>query len=90
MRVEYASEALRQRLNDNPNFNAYDAFNSLDINEKGSITAEELRRILECRGFFVGVQQSQLLVGKMDKNRNGNISFKEFVDETRPKSPVRH
>lgn len=55
LRVEYASEALRQRLNANPNFNAYEAFNSLDINQSGNITPSELMRILESRNLFVGI-----------------------------------
>lgn len=71
LRVEYASESLRQRLNSNPNFNAYEAFGCLDINESGVITPSELMRIFESRNLFVGIIQSELLVKKMDKNRSG-------------------
>ena len=35
IRVENAGEALRQRLNTLPGFNAYEAFNSLDLNDDG-------------------------------------------------------
>lgn len=35
VRVENAGEALRQRLNQRPGFNAYEAFNSLDLNSDG-------------------------------------------------------
>ena len=54
IRSENAAEALRQRLNSHPGFNAYEAFNSLDLNGDGNVTATELRRMIESRGYFVG------------------------------------
>ena len=47
IRCENAAEMLRQRLNEHPGFNAFEAFNSLDLNGDGSLNAEELRRIIE-------------------------------------------
>jgi hypothetical protein len=35
IRCENAAEALRQRLNMNPAFNAFEGFNSLDLNDDG-------------------------------------------------------
>merc|ERR1712166_1184691 len=46
IRVENASEAVRQRLASRPGFNAYEAFNSLDINGGGSISVSEIQRNL--------------------------------------------
>lgn len=43
IRVENAAEALRQRLNSNPGFSIVEAFNTLDLNGDGTITANELR-----------------------------------------------
>lgn len=42
IRVENAAEAIRQRLASRPGFNAYEAFNSLDLNGSGSISTSEL------------------------------------------------
>jgi len=53
VRVENAAESLRQRLNSNPSYNAYEAFNSLDLNEDGRFSADELRRMCQSRGYFV-------------------------------------
>lgn len=76
-------------MNANPAFNAYEAFNCLDMNDSGSITAAEMQRMLESRGFFVGFREAETLLSKFDKNRNGRVTFEEFQDETRNKSPVR-
>jgi Ca2+-binding EF-hand superfamily protein len=52
-RTEVAAEAVRQRLNCNPHFNAFHAFNTLDVNGDGKISASEIKRIIESRGFYV-------------------------------------
>jgi len=46
IRVENAAETVRQRLASRPGFNAYEAFNSLDLNGSGSISTSELQRNL--------------------------------------------
>ena len=88
-RVENASESLRQRLAARPGFNAYEAFNSLDLNGDGSLSAEEIRRMIESRGYFVSYKEVEQVVSKMDRNRDGRVTFAEFSEETRQKSPVR-
>ena len=89
IRCENAAEALRQRLNSRPDFNAYEAFNSLDLNEDGRVSANEIRRMIESRGYFVGQKEVDQVVEKMDKNKDRTVSYSEFADETRNKSPVR-
>jgi Ca2+-binding EF-hand superfamily protein len=46
IRVENAAELVRQRLAARPGFNAYEAFNSLDLNGSGSVSTSELQRNL--------------------------------------------
>ena len=52
-KVESATEAVRQRLQRLPHFNAYEAFNSLDLNNVGGVRTNEIKRIIESRGFYV-------------------------------------
>ena len=89
IRCENAAEALRQRLNSRPDFNAYEAFNSLDLNEDGRVSANEIRRMIESRGYWVGQKEVDQVVEKMDKNKDRTVSYSEFADEQRNKSPVR-
>ena len=89
-RVECQAESVRQRLRSNPYFNAYDAFNSLDLNGDGRISREEFKRIIQSRGFYVSEKEVSEIVEKMDKTKDGRVSFAEFADEVRPRSPQRH
>ena len=89
-RSETAAESVRQRLQRMPYFNVYDAFNSLDMNDNGRIDREEFKRLIQSRGFYVSEKEATEIVEKMDKNKDGRVSFAEFQSELRPKSPVRH
>jgi len=89
VRVENSAELMRQRLASRPGFNAYEAFNSLDLDGSGSISVSELQRMIESRGYFVGYKEVSQVLDKFDKNKDGQVSFTEFREETQPKSPVR-
>jgi uncharacterized protein YneF (UPF0154 family) len=88
-KIESYSESLRQRLYKRPGFNVYEAFNSCDLNDNGSISRDELRRLIESRGFYVSEKEVSTLVEKIDKDKDGRITFSEFREEFIPKSPVR-
>jgi Ca2+-binding EF-hand superfamily protein len=90
MRSETQAEATRQRLQRQPYFNVYEAFNSLDQNDSGAISRDEFKRLIQSRGFYVSEKEATEIVEKMDRNKNGRVSFAEFREEIMPKSPVRH
>jgi Ca2+-binding EF-hand superfamily protein len=87
MRVETSEERLRQSLNRKPLFDAYDAFKTCDINEDGIVTETEIRRLMESKGLYVTGQEVSVLMNKLDKDRDGRISYGEFMEEILPKSP---
>jgi len=72
-----------------PYFNAYEAFNALDMNDNGAISRDEFKKLIQSRGFYVSEQEATEIVEKMDRNKNGRVSFAEFREEIMPKSPVR-
>ena len=76
-RSEVAAEATRQRLQRMPYFNVYEAFNSLDQNDSGAVSREEFKRLIQSRGFYVSEKEATEIVEKMDKNKNGRVSFAE-------------
>lgn len=76
-KTESYSESLRQRLYKRPGFNLYEAFISCDLNDDGTVSREELRRLIESRGFYVSDKEVNQLVEKLDKDRDGRISYSE-------------
>ena len=54
-----------------------EAFNSCDLNEDGIISRDELRRLIESRGFYVSEKEVTTLIEKIDKDRDGKISYHE-------------
>jgi Ca2+-binding EF-hand superfamily protein len=88
--TENLGESVRQKLKRNPYVNNFEAFNSLDLDGSGGVSAQELHAMLQSRGFFASHKEVHDLVDKFDKTRTGTISFGQFKDEMEPKSPVRH
>lgn len=84
-KIESYSESLRQRLYKRPGFNLYEAFISCDLNDDGTVSKEELRRLIESRGFYVSDKEVNQLVDKLDKDKDGRISYSE-VSNRKPKA----
>lgn len=76
-KIESYSESLRQRLYKRPGFNLYEAFIACDLNENGFVTREELRDLIQSRGFYVSEKEVNNLIEKIDKDRDGRISYHE-------------
>jgi Ca2+-binding EF-hand superfamily protein len=89
-KTEHLGESVRQKMKRNPYFNDFEAFNSLDLDGSGGVSAQEIHAMLQSRGFFASHKEVHDLVDKFDKTRTGQISFGQFRDEMEPKSPVRH
>ena len=89
-KLEVAAEAVRQRLNCNPHFDAYSAFNTLDLNSDGRIDACEIKRIIESRGFYVSQKEANSVLKKFDSHNTGAVYVREFKEEIEPKSPCKH
>lgn len=76
-KIEAFSESLRQRLSKRPGFNLYEAFSSCDLNDDGVVSKHELKRLIESRGFYVSEKEVISLVGKIDKDKDGIITYSE-------------
>ena len=76
-KVEAMCEGIRQRLRALPCFDLYSAFLTCDLYNDGVISKDELRRLIDCRGFYVTDTDAQQLVNKIDKDRDGVVSYSE-------------
>ena len=66
-RVEILSEELRRRLEKNPIFNLVEAFDILDVRKQGEVTVDDLKTLIQQRGFFVTQKEALSLMAKFDK-----------------------
>jgi hypothetical protein len=76
-KVEAMCEGIRQRLRAIPSFDLYNAFLTCDLYSDGVITKDELRRFIDCRGFCVTDNDAKQLADKMDRDRDGRVSYSE-------------
>jgi len=47
------------------------------LNDDGTVSKDELRRLIESRGFYVSEKEVHQLIEKIDKDRDGRISYAE-------------
>lgn len=67
-----------------PLFNTYDAFKSLDVSGTGYITKNDLKGTLEDHGVFSTKKDIDGLINEFDKNRDGRITYSEFMSQITP------
>lgn len=87
--VETQAESIRQQLRLMPRFDLFEAFKTCDMSETGFITPHEMRTLFENHGFYVTPTEVNGLLDRFDQNKDGRVSYTEFADEVRPKSPER-
>ena len=87
---EVAGEILRQKLSKRQYFSATEAFDALDKNDKGYLTIDEFKRELNRYGIYTTDNDLKSLVKRFDRDEDGRVSYKEFVNEIRPHSPKKY
>lgn len=86
--IEESIELIKQRLTRRPKFTARDAFDFLDVDGHGFVTLEGLKRIFHQNKYYPTDEDLIRLVYRFDKNKNGRISYQEFVDAIMPKKSI--
>jgi len=81
--IEYESEefvALLDELDDEPMDKVLEAFQFLDKNGDGQISAEELRLLVTTHGNPMSQDDADKLIAMADLNGDGYIDYQEFVE----------
>lgn len=86
LEAEILAEKVRQRLSNMQGFSMHQAFITVDKDRDGFITIDEFQTMLHSHGVFATSKDLQGLLDKYDKNRDGKVSYSEFVEEVTPKS----
>ena len=77
---------MRARVSRDPNFDKFEAFKFLDINKDDIVTEKELSKVLRYRNFYSNELELKVLMKKLDKDQDGQVSYDEFADELRPRN----
>ncbi|CAF1184932.1 unnamed protein product [Adineta steineri] len=65
-------------------------FNKYDLDKNGSISRDELRSLCYDMGYYLSDDELQWALTLIDKDGNGKIDYKEFVDWWRTSSRFEH
>lgn len=82
--VEVSTEQNRIDLAKNPDFDAYSAFYSLDSYKSGYVTQADLHDFLLSHKLSPTQQDIDLVIETFDKNRDGKLSYSEFLNIVLP------
>ncbi len=53
----------------------------LDVSGKGAVRKEEIGRFLEDRHYFATEKELQIVMDRFDKNKDGIITYSEYIQE---------
>ncbi len=72
-------------MNGQLDYSLRDAFVFLDKQGDGFLTQKGIRDILSDHGYYATERELMSLFSKFDKDKDGLVSFAEFVEELTPK-----
>lgn len=61
-----------------------------DLNQNGIIGKDELKMILQQRGFTVTEAEARALLMRFDRDDDSLVTWQEFAEEVRPKCLSKH
>jgi Ca2+-binding EF-hand superfamily protein len=64
-----------------------DAFKHVDRNHDGFLTAADVRDFMAENGFYATDREIRGFMHRLDRDGDGLICFREFVDELKPRLP---
>ena len=80
-----SNERFKSILSSTPNSSAYDCFNTLKPNYSNSISKRDIESFCQQFGKILTPFESEILFDKLDKNKDGVITYNEFLGEITPK-----
>lgn len=85
---EVQAEKARRVLNSKPYFSSFENFELLKDRYMSYAAREDLSQFLINHGYRLSNFELDLLFKRLDKNRDYQITFNEFVQEILPKSSI--
>mmetsp|Transcript_16959 Transcript_16959/g.30388 ORF Transcript_16959/g.30388 Transcript_16959/m.30388 type:complete len:689 (-) Transcript_16959:112-2178(-) len=85
--VERTLKVMKELLAEDPGHSLRDAFRQADSNRSGYLTRPQIDAVLRQNDVFLTNRELVALLHKMDKDKDGRISYLDFLEELIPLSP---
>jgi len=90
LELENVAENIRQKHSSRPLFDRTDAFDAINKYGDNFLTKQDFANLLNKHRVFASNKELTTLMDRFDKNKDGKVSYGEFIDEITPHSPIRH
>ncbi|MCQ2816781.1 MAG: hypothetical protein MJ252_05895 [archaeon] len=80
-----SNERYKSILNASPNSSGFDCFNSIKSIYSTGISKEDLISFFKLNGINLSIFEGQILMERLDKNKDGIVTYNEFLGEFTPK-----
>jgi len=82
VQTEVLNDEVKRRLQ--RQVSVVDGFKALDVNRDDWVTPEEMQQVLDMAGYVTRDIDMVGLMNRLDKDRDGRVSYSEFADGMRP------
>eukprot|EP00826_Nyctotherus_ovalis_P038171 TRINITY_DN3563_c0_g1_i10.p1 TRINITY_DN3563_c0_g1~~TRINITY_DN3563_c0_g1_i10.p1 ORF type:complete len:524 (-),score=118.15 TRINITY_DN3563_c0_g1_i10:267-1838(-) len=73
-------EVQRRTLTLRYDYNVFDAFRAIDRYRSGYITPTSLSAFLKAAGYLARLDDAELFIKALDRDKDGRLSYSEFID----------
>lgn len=87
--AENLAEGIREIITSSGQFDARDLFRRMDMDGNGVISIGEFQSLLRFYGIPVSMSEADSLAKRYDGNKDGIVSYSDFLSEVEPKSPYK-
>lgn len=87
---EVECERMRQELDRKPLFNLKESFGILDSDMDGFVSVDEVLRVISLHKVHACAKDLDCVMERFDKNRDGRVSYSEFLEELAPQSQFKY
>lgn len=84
---EHGLEFVRHKLSSkSPDFQKIFCF--IDLSKGNLLNLPEIKSLMSKYGYSIGDNEAKMILGRFDRNKSGQIGFKEFLEELNPRLQV--
>lgn len=68
-------------MNNRPKFDIGESYKAVDLKSTGAIKKNDIGKFLEDRHYFATEKELGIIMDRFDKNKDGIITYSEYIQE---------